>query len=765
MSGERNDATEHQWRARPVLAGTLRAGLLAVPLLASSGAVLLVSRWLPPGAGSRWWGLAAMLLTAVSVAMAVERATRRLLPIALLLKLSMIFPDRAPSRFKLARAAAVRPPGHELLWNGTETEPTSTADLVLNLVAALGTHDRRTRGHSERVRLLCDMLAEELKLDDDDRDRLRWSSLLHDVGKMKVSTSILNKPGRLDAKEFDRIKQHPAAGAELAAPLMPWLGEWGDGILDHHEKYDGSGYPNGKAGPQISTAGRLIGLIDAFETMTAARPYKKAMATKAAREELARCAGTHFDPLMVRAFLAISLPRVLWAMGPLSFLFQLPFLRPLAEAGARTSVVAPQAAATALASGAASAVLVGSGFGGITGPATTGAAELLGSPELSSSQGAAPYSLQDRVLRSADQPSPEDDSDPTPLDVSGSQDDADTGPEPTGSAQQGRTTTPDTEAEPSPTSSSGATAPVAAAEPSTGMPSAPSTDAPAESPADPAPEPEPAPESSPAPSQPAAPAAEQPPAAEAPDDPEPVVLVPGPQPVVESPAAEPAPEATAPVTATPAPEPSAPASASSSPEPEPSATASGSPEPDPTASATASATASPEPTASVNPDPDPAPEPTATPTPTTNPQVSAAILDGPADVVSSRTATFTFASGTTWECQVLANGAGGGSSYLPCSSPYTVTVTSDTTHTLRIRDAATTGNGATVYSWTWTVDPAYVSAQAATDPMPLTGIDLSDGLPAGPGASLTLMALLMAAATPVAALARRVRERRTTPVG
>ena len=72
-------------------------------------------------------------------------------------------------------------------------------------------------------------------------------------------------------------------------------------------------------------------MIDAFETMTAARPYKKAMAARAARAELARCAGTHFDPVYVRAFLAISLPRLLWAMGPLSFLLQLPFLQPLAR--------------------------------------------------------------------------------------------------------------------------------------------------------------------------------------------------------------------------------------------------------------------------------------------------------------------------------------------------------------------------------------------------------------------------------------------------
>lgn len=349
-----------QWRARPRLATLLRSVLLCVPLLASMAAVFLLGRVLPDGAARTWWGLTVLLAAALAVAMLAERVARRLLPVALLLKLSMIFPDRAPSRLKVARSAAFGPPRTELLWHGAAARPTSTSELVLHLVASLSDHDRRTRGHSERVRLLCDMLAAELGLDEQARDRLRWAALLHDIGKVDVPPTILNKPGPLTAGEFDRIKEHPAAGAELIAPLLPWLGEWGDGIVDHHERYDGTGYPAGKAALDISLAGRLIGVVDAFETMTAARPYKKAMAHKAAREELVRCAGTHFDPVLVRAFLAISLPRVLWAMGPLSFVMQLPFLQPIAQAGLAGTAAVPQAAA-ALAAGAAGAAAIATG--------------------------------------------------------------------------------------------------------------------------------------------------------------------------------------------------------------------------------------------------------------------------------------------------------------------------------------------------------------------------------------------------------------------
>ena len=158
---------------------------------------------------------------------------------------------------------------------------------------------------------------------------------MHDIGKLLVSAEILNKPGKLTDVEFEAIKQHPEFGRELVAPLVGWLGDSARAVWEHHERWDGQGYPRGLGGTDISLAGRIVAVTDAFDVMTSVRSYKDPISPVAARAELARCAGTHFDETVVRAFLNVSLGRLRMAMGPLSWLTQLSFVpQTLATAGA-----------------------------------------------------------------------------------------------------------------------------------------------------------------------------------------------------------------------------------------------------------------------------------------------------------------------------------------------------------------------------------------------------------------------------------------------
>ncbi len=350
QTGSTHGSDEHaqnRWRARPVLATGLRALIIAVPLGAAYGASVLATHVL---AGqirdSRWWLVLALVLS-VAVCAAVERITRRLLPLAALLKLSMLFPDQAPNRFRIARGAASTKLLTERVATARTRDAAQVAEAVLELITAMTAHDRRTRGHCERTRVFVDLLGEQLRLPRDARDKLRWAALLHDVGKLEVAPSILNKPAKLSDAEFELVAQHPANGEQLLGALGDWLGEWGHAVRQHHERFDGSGYPDGVAGTDISRAARIVAIADSFEVMTAHRAYKKPMATVAARAELARCAGTHFDPAYVRAFLSISLPRLLWAMGPGALLMNIPMLRVLADTTPKALAAAPQGAAAA----------------------------------------------------------------------------------------------------------------------------------------------------------------------------------------------------------------------------------------------------------------------------------------------------------------------------------------------------------------------------------------------------------------------------------
>jgi putative nucleotidyltransferase with HDIG domain len=332
----------------PIGAAVLTSAVLSRRFREPDGLVEMVAQW----------GL--LFAASTVVLLVVDRGAKRLLPLAALLKLSMLFPDEAPKRLRVARRSGSVRRLQERLDEakalGADDEPTRAAEVILSLVGALHAHDRHTRGHSERVRWFSDLLADELKLPESDRDRLRWAALLHDIGKLEVSPKILNKPGRLVRREWRHIHRHPEAGARIVAPLSPWLGDWAETIAQHHEKYDGTGYPRRLAGNQICLGARIVAVADAYEVMTAARSYKKAASAAAARRELTASAGTHIDPAIVRAFVNISIGRLRWVSGPIAWVAQIPFI------GWVPRVAEGAAALTGQAAGAAStAVLVSTG--------------------------------------------------------------------------------------------------------------------------------------------------------------------------------------------------------------------------------------------------------------------------------------------------------------------------------------------------------------------------------------------------------------------
>lgn len=332
-----------EWSGRPIAARLLEAVVFALPIVVSLATTYILVQVLPTPETTRqtvaWWVILAGIATIVLAGS--DRFARRFLPLAALLKMSLSFPERAPSRLRVAMRASdadrLQQRIEELRRNGMGATPFQAAERLLELVGMLNAHDHRTRGHSERVRAYTAMIATELRLSKADLNRLQWAALLHDVGKLFVPVELLDKPGRLDDDEFQVIKRHPQWGAELVAPLVPWLGEWALAVPQHHERWDGGGYPRGLKGTEISFAARIVSVADTYDVMTSTRSYREALSTVEARRELARCSGTQFDPDVVRAFLRLSIGRQRVLAGPLTWLAQIPLLSPVAASAGAVS--------------------------------------------------------------------------------------------------------------------------------------------------------------------------------------------------------------------------------------------------------------------------------------------------------------------------------------------------------------------------------------------------------------------------------------------
>jgi diguanylate cyclase (GGDEF)-like protein/PAS domain S-box-containing protein/putative nucleotidyltransferase with HDIG domain len=167
-----------------------------------------------------------------------------------------------------------------------------TIEMIMN---TLYEKSSRELQHSKRVSDICEKIAIKMKLKDDDINKIRTAGLVHDIGKIGIDEKILNKPGFLDEDEFKEIKKHPEIGWRILNTSNEFT-ELAQYLLEHHERWDGSGYPRGIKGEDISLNARIITIADAYDAMTSDRSYKKAMSKTEAIEEIKKCAGSHFDP-------------------------------------------------------------------------------------------------------------------------------------------------------------------------------------------------------------------------------------------------------------------------------------------------------------------------------------------------------------------------------------------------------------------------------------------------------------------------------------
>jgi putative nucleotidyltransferase with HDIG domain len=183
----------------------------------------------------------------------------------------------------------------------------SYSQTLWSLVAALDAREHETGNHSQRVVRYSLAVARTLGVPAHDLPDLGRGALLHDIGKIGVPDAILLKPGKLDEDEWRVMRRHPQIGFDILRSIG-FLERSAALVLAHQERFDGRGYPHGLAGEEIPIAARIFAIADCYDAMTSDRPYRKALGPEKAREEIARCAGTQFDPGCAEAFLAIPAP-------------------------------------------------------------------------------------------------------------------------------------------------------------------------------------------------------------------------------------------------------------------------------------------------------------------------------------------------------------------------------------------------------------------------------------------------------------------------
>jgi HD-GYP domain-containing protein (c-di-GMP phosphodiesterase class II) len=182
------------------------------------------------------------------------------------------------------------------------------SSTLKSLLSALRAHDPYTYRHSQRTVRLSLLLGRACGIGPPALRALGFGAVVHDLGKIFIPAEVLHKEGRLSADEWEAVRSHPADGARLLLGVSPPPGVCRV-VAEHHERWDGGGYPAGLRGDEIDLNARVVAVADAFDAMTSERPYRRASSFEAAAAELERCAGTQFDPAVVLTFLRV--PRAL----------------------------------------------------------------------------------------------------------------------------------------------------------------------------------------------------------------------------------------------------------------------------------------------------------------------------------------------------------------------------------------------------------------------------------------------------------------------
>ena len=184
----------------------------------------------------------------------------------------------------------------------TNTELKHAYDTTLEgWATALDLRDHDTEGHSRRVTEMTIRLAHAMGIDEREIIHIQRGAILHDIGKVGIPDYILNKPGPLTDEEWEKMKQHPVYSRRLLSKI-PYLQKALEIPYSHHERWDGSGYPDGLAGERIPLAARIFAVVDVWDALTSDRPYRKAWPVRKALNHIREQAGKHFDPQVVRCF-------------------------------------------------------------------------------------------------------------------------------------------------------------------------------------------------------------------------------------------------------------------------------------------------------------------------------------------------------------------------------------------------------------------------------------------------------------------------------